>query len=97
MVHGMAETFPCPHCGQPVRAGSGFCRECGSDAGIGWSEEEPADGIDLPETMSQEEYADYLAREFPGAPGARRKSSGIIWAAVGVAISVAFLMWLTGS
>ncbi|MFY9341331.1 MAG: hypothetical protein WAT39_02495 [Planctomycetota bacterium] len=37
------EKFECPHCGADVFVGSPVCRECGSDAGTGWQDQEQID------------------------------------------------------
>ena len=86
-------TFPCPHCGEPVPAGSSFCRECGSDAGTGWSEEAEIDGLDLPEPMGDVEYEEFLAREFPSrsARDADWRKAGWKWGAGLLAAVV--LLW----
>lgn len=47
-------TFPCPNCGEDVKRGALACRECGSDAQTGWSEDTLYDDLDLP--ASDEEW-----------------------------------------
>ena len=41
-------TFLCPNCKSEVLVGAAFCRECGSDAQTGWSDETYLDDLDLP-------------------------------------------------
>lgn len=63
----MAASFPCPHCGADVPPRAPSCRECGSDAATGWSDEAESAGVDLPEEMTDADYAAFLARELPQA------------------------------
>ena len=41
-------TFTCPVCGSDVRVDASSCKECGSDAQTGWSEDSLYDDLDLP-------------------------------------------------
>lgn len=90
----VAHAFPCPHCGATVAAGRRFCRECGSDAETGWSEDAETDSIELPESMSDEDYEEFLAREFPGAEQARRiRWKRIAWKLALAVLAAALLIW----
>ncbi|MEM7309873.1 MAG: zinc ribbon domain-containing protein [Planctomycetota bacterium] len=58
----------CPHCGADLRASATFCRECGSDARTGWSDEAESTGqADL--GLDDFDYEAYLEREL-GTPAA---------------------------
>ncbi len=59
----MTDTEPCPHCGAPVRTGSKFCRECGSDAQTGFAIEGDSDVVELPEEMTDIEYETFVQKE----------------------------------
>ena len=62
------DTFACPHCGAEFRAGAKACRNCGSDAETGWSAEawQEVSGYAEPDADDDdEEYREFLAREFP--------------------------------
>jgi hypothetical protein len=85
--------FSCPHCGAQVRRDAAACRECGSDAETGWSDEEHADG-----GYAQDDdfdYDEYVRREFPddadGPP--RRTPWQWIVAIVAVLLIVAMLVF----
>lgn len=90
--------FPCPHCGAPVAEGARACRECGSDAATGWSEDAELAGVDTggygPEDF---DYDEFLARELPGAGGPlARARARRTWAArLIVGILVVALLALT--
>ena len=71
------EYFTCPHCGADVPVGALACRECGSDAETGWSEDADAWNADTSGGYGDDEfdYGEFLAREFPGearVPAGRR-------------------------
>ena len=46
--------FPCPHCGEPLADDAVACRECGSDADTGWSDDIDYQSVELPEDPPQE-------------------------------------------
>ncbi|HEX9794324.1 MAG TPA: zinc ribbon domain-containing protein [Planctomycetota bacterium] len=90
------KTFPCPHCGEPVRSGARSCRECGSDAGTGWAEDADTDyaALDLPEPMDDADYEDFLARELGTGSRARAhwfKVRLFQWVAIGMVVLL--LVW----
>lgn len=95
------EFFPCPHCGEPVRAGAGFCRACGSDKETGWSNEADDAGGTSESGWSEKEddfdYQEYLAREFPDdapPPSIRsRLTRGVAWLAVLAVILAILWFW----
>lgn len=66
-------SIPCPHCGAPVRRGARACRECGSDARTGWSDEADLPGLELPTGYGVEDDFDYESwlREQVGGLGGR--------------------------
>ena len=60
--------FACPHCGADVPVGAPACRECGSDADTGWSEDADKWEADIPTGYGTEEdsdYDDFMENEFP--------------------------------
>ena len=85
-------TFPCPHCGEPVKVGRSCCRECGSDARTGWSEGAEIGGLDLPAPMADAEYEEFLAREFPAKAGKRAGKPGLAWKIAVVLLAFLFLL-----
>ena len=52
-----ADWFTCPVCGEEVPAGALACPECGSDDKTGWSPETEYDGLDLPQSVEEENRA----------------------------------------
>lgn len=81
------QSFPCPHCGEPVSVGAGFCRACGSDEQTGWSESaEGASEGGWSEERDDFDYDEYLREEFPEhvtAPSRRaRLTRVILWLTV---------------
>ena len=58
------EEFACQHCGAMLAAGADFCRSCGASDESGWSED--LDTGDWEEDLD-EDYDDFLRREFPDA------------------------------
>ena len=68
--------FTCTHCGADVAPKATFCRECGSDASTGWSDDAEASGQALP-GEEEFDYDEFLDREFGGGSvktSARRRS-----------------------
>jgi hypothetical protein len=60
------DTFPCPHCGANVSVRARFCRECGSDAESGWSDEADLGLADIPSGYGRDnefDYNEYIDRE----------------------------------
>lgn len=78
-------TFACPHCGAEVRAGSKACRECGSDAGTGWQDQEEIDyqSLEIPDGYGPDEHASGTVNDAP-----RR------WIVVTALLLAALLVWL---
>jgi hypothetical protein len=72
-------TFVCPNCGAEVLVGAAACRECGSDASTGWSEDTLYDGLDLPDPG--------YGPEEPARPPSR-----VPWRAVWVLMLVLFVL-----
>ncbi|HKM54838.1 MAG TPA: hypothetical protein VKF17_05985 [Isosphaeraceae bacterium] len=65
------DTFVCPHCGADVAANSPVCRECGSDAETGWSEDADKWGTDIPAGYGSEDdfdYDEFVEQELPQHP-----------------------------
>jgi hypothetical protein len=60
--------FDCPHCGASVPVGAKACRECGSDAETGWSDEAGSMDSGIAEGYDPDDdfdYDEYVASEFP--------------------------------
>ena len=88
---------PCPHCGAPVARGAVVCRECGSDAETGWSDEGETGGLDRPTGYGSEEEFDYdewLRSEVESITGRPRWRAARTWKAVGIAVLVVVLALL---
>jgi hypothetical protein len=81
----------CANCGAAIPRDATACPECGADERIGWREESPYDGLDLPDEAwgEHETHAD-------GTPPPR-KVNGLAWYwwVVGVALVLvlAFAGW----
>jgi hypothetical protein len=94
-----AEYFDCPHCGAEVRVGSSSCRECGSDAETGWSEDALLWQADIPTASGDADddfdYDEFIAREFPGQADVATRPSIRGWVTGGLVFGVvlAFLLW----
>lgn len=90
--------FTCPHCGARVPSGALACRQCGSDAETGWSEDADLWTADIPSAEGDNDdfdYNDFVAREFPGlAPATTGPRMGRWLAgAIVVVVALAFLLW----
>ncbi len=94
------EFFSCPHCGADVPVGAPACKECGSDAETGWSEDPDVWEADIPAGYGDEDdfdYDEFVARELPGHAqrpvGAELTRWG--WRVLVVIVALAFL-WYVG-
>ncbi len=56
-------TIACPHWGEAVRRSAPSCRHCGSDRATGWGDHDDDAEVELPEERSDEEHAEFFARE----------------------------------
>lgn len=88
----MVDTFSCPHCGAEVNFEADFCRECGSDPQTGWGREVEYGSLDLPEPMEDEEYEDFLAKEFGGSPSSKTLKARQKRLLLGLGLIVLFLL-----
>lgn len=59
------EYFPCPHCGADVEVTAKFCRECGADDKVGWSDSYSTDDENDDAYEDDFDYDEYLRKEFP--------------------------------
>ena len=84
---------PCPDCGRPTANAGRFCKHCGWDADLVGTADSHLDGVDLPEPMDDDAYADALADAGLG-PGPARRGRGLVWWIAAVLLLVAFL-WST--
>jgi hypothetical protein len=81
----------CPNCGADVPRAAKACPECGSDEKTGWSEEAPADGLDLPDDKF--DYGDFVQREFGGKKPIPRGLHWFWWL-IALLVAAAFLaLW----
>ena len=92
------EFFDCPHCGAPVPVSATVCRECGSDAETGWSEDAEVGGVDTQTGYSSDDdfdYNDFVRREFPGQSGADARQAIRTWVTVLVVVltCIGLLRW----
>ncbi len=86
-----SDHFVCPHCGAEVSARARVCRECGSDAETGWSEDADKWGADVPTGYAEDDefdYDEFVRREFGG--GARNRRAMVV---CGVAAAL-LVLWL---
>jgi len=80
----------CAICGAEISPNARACPECGADEHTGWREQDPLDGLDLPdEESTAEAYARYLRTQegYHGRRGAKR----LFWWAIALAVAAAFL------
>ncbi len=92
-------SVPCPNCGELIPARALACRECGSDAETGWSDETYLDGLDLPDTEGYEAFLESeLGIAAPGARGRSRKrlvrNTLLIILALSISGALVFLLFL---
>ena len=81
----------CPVCEEDVPRDALACPECGADHNSGWREDaETYDGVDLPEHDFN--YDDFVRQEF--ARHAKPAGLKTIWWIVGIALIVAFVLYL---
>ncbi len=63
--------WACPHCAEPLPSRARFCRNCGASDESGWGRdgdefgEDPDAGYADDSAMDDDDYADFVAREFP--------------------------------
>ena len=58
----------CPNCGEWVRGGAQVCRECGASDDSGWgdaSTSSEGDWYEADDDESEDEYQEFLRKEFP--------------------------------
>lgn len=84
---------PCPDCGRPTSNAGRFCKHCGWDADLVGSDDAHLDGVDIPEAMDDDAYADALADAGLG-PAPVRRGRGLVWWVAAVLLLVAFI-WST--
>ena len=85
---------PCPDCGRPTANAGRFCKHCGWDADLVGTADSHLDGVDVPEAMDDDAYADALAEEGLGPAPARRRGRGVVFTVAAVLLLVAFV-WST--
>ena len=80
----------CAICGAEIPPNARSCPECGADDRTGWREQDPTDGLDLPDQESTAEaYARFLRAQngYHGRRGAQR----LFWLAIAIALAVALV------
>ena len=93
------EYFVCPHCGAQVDVRATSCRECGSDAETGWSEEadDSFDGGDFGDD-DDFDYDDFVRREFPDQAGPAPERQTIVgWLIAAVVVLICWGLVVVGS
>lgn len=96
---GPRKFFTCPHCGADVPLGAAVCRECGSDAETGWSENAHVWSADIPTGYDEEDafdYDEFVSREFPGHPPPRLDAKKLAVALVVALVCLGILLWTIG-
>lgn len=83
----------CPHCGAALKPRARFCRECGSDASTGWSESADTAGHAPSHAFDDDEYAEFLARELPGATSPGQRLARAWPRLVGLFLAILLALW----
>jgi len=80
----------CAICGADIPPHAFACPECGADERTGWREQDPTDGLDLPD---QESTAEAYARFLRAQDGyhARRGAKRLFWWAIALAVAIIFI------
>jgi hypothetical protein len=88
----MMESAECGYCGESFRRGRRSCPHCGSDAETGWKDEDEiqAESVELG-GMSDDAYADFLAREGLGEDKASRANLAVILVTIAM---IGLLAWV---
>ena len=79
----------CPICSEDVPLNAKACPSCGACEKSGWSGNDSADGLDLPETEDEFDYDKFLADEFGKGP--RAAGTPRLWWVVAIIVLFAFL------
>jgi hypothetical protein len=93
------DSFTCPHCGADVPVGSPACRECGSDAETGWSEDAHVWSADIPTGYEEDDdfdYKEFVAREFADQASTTLGAKKVAIAVVVALLCLAILLWTIG-
>jgi hypothetical protein len=93
------ETFVCPHCGADVAVGAAACRECGSDAETGWSQDADVWEAGIPTGYGSDDdfdYDEFIEQELPQqrTMDTRRELSKWGWRVLVVIVCLALLRYL---
>ena len=86
----------CAICGADIPPGARSCPECGADERTGWREQDPADGLDLPDDEDTAEAHARFLRELDEHQGTRAPRRLLIWgisAAIIIALLAAMFHW----
>lgn len=86
----MAVADPCPDCGGPLSLKGRFCKACGWDADLAESEDSYLDGVDVPDTFTEEDYREALGGA--GLSWSAGRVRRIAMAVVAVLTALAFLI-----
>ena len=82
--------FCCPHCGEPLPSNATFCKHCGGSHDSGWENDNDA-SVDIWPNDDDEDYRDFLEREFPAHLTPRRSLWQRIVFLIALLLLVAFL------
>lgn len=87
-----AQSFDCPHCGQPVSVHARMCRNCGASDDCGWNEYDAIGDLGDDDF----DYDEFVAREFPDrADASPGDSRDLLFRFVILAIVLSLLIsWL---
>ena len=87
--------FACPHCGAKVRRDAASCRECGSDAETGWSDDKPWDADGGYAEDDDFDYDEYVRNEFPddGEPRRLTPWQWTVTAIIALLVIAVLLFW----
>ncbi|MDR1011719.1 MAG: zinc ribbon domain-containing protein [Opitutaceae bacterium] len=83
----------CAICGAELSPNARACPECGADERTGWREQDPTDGLDLPDTEdTAEAHARFLREMEPQPRQGRSRARHLIIIAITIGIVAVFLM-----
>jgi predicted nucleic acid-binding Zn ribbon protein len=83
----------CAICGAELSLNARACPKCGADERTGWREQDPTDGLDLPDTEdTAEAHARFLREMEPQPRQGRSRAAHLIIVAITIGIVAVFLM-----
>jgi predicted nucleic acid-binding Zn ribbon protein len=83
----------CANCGTELSPNARACPECGADERTGWRDQDPTDGLDLPDPEdTAEAHARFLREMEPPPRQGRTRTKHLLIIAITIAIVAAFLI-----